>query len=112
MEFAVDFITEFDFASVPGGPDETEESFIFAIVHSLMGELHDLIVAEKTNSRPRTLFSSPRSLRTKLLTLINFCLFPEMPFRIRVKLLRVLNGHPACGGLLENLLRHHPGVKC
>lgn len=108
MEFAVDFITDFDPGSKPGGPDESEEGFIFSIVHSLMAELHDLIVAEKTNSRPRTLFSSTRSLRTKLLTLINFCLFPAMPLRIRVKLLRVLNSHPSCGDLLEHLLRQHP----
>jgi len=40
--------------------------------------------------------------------LINFCLFPEMPFRIRVRLLRVLHNHPGCGAVLECLLRHHP----
>ena len=31
-----------------------------------------------------------------------------MPFRIRVRLLRVLHNHPGCGPVLECLLRHHP----
>ena len=92
MDFAVDFITELDPAQ--GGPDEVEEHFIFSILQSLMCELHDILLSEKANSRPRTLFSSSRSLRVKLLTLINFCLFPEMPFRVRVRLLRVLHNHP------------------
>ena len=37
MEFAVDFITENE--PTANGPDETEENFMFSIVHSLMAEL-------------------------------------------------------------------------
>ena len=47
-------------------------------------------------------------MRAKLLTLINFCLFPEMAFRVLVKILRLLHNHSACEDILENLFRHHP----
>ena len=108
MEMAVDFITEFDPNANLKGPDEVEENFIFSIIQTLMAELQDILLAEKSNAKPKTLFSSTKSLRTKLLTLINFCLFPEMSFRIRMRLLRVLLNHHACRGILECLLHHYP----
>lgn len=37
VKFAVDFITENE--PTANGPDETEENFMFSIVHSLMAEL-------------------------------------------------------------------------
>ena len=60
IEFVVDLITEFDLSSNPDGPDELEENFTFNLIQSLIGELHDIILAEKANARPRTLFSSSR----------------------------------------------------
>jgi hypothetical protein len=108
MEFAVDFITEFDPLTNPIGPDEVEENFIFSVILTLMGELQDTLLADKSNTRPKTLFSNTKSLRTKLSTLINFCLFPEMPHRMCMRLLQVLQNQPACRDILKCLFFYHP----
>ena len=108
MEFAVDFITEFDPLTNPIGPDEVEENFIFSVMLTLMGELQDILLADKSNTRPKTLFSNTKSLRTKLSTLINFCLFPEMPHRMCMRLLQVLQNQPACRDILKCLFFYHP----
>merc|ERR1712141_191922 len=93
IDFAIDFILHCDTSdSNYLGPPKIEEDLIFNIISLSLDETKlglDVAMASES-TKLKGFYTNKQKLKTKLLSLINFCLSAAMPHRIRLRMVRHL----------------------
>ena len=111
INFSVDFFIHFNTERYGAkGPENYEEALIFSVTKLMLNDLQCYLNAgsESRNLAARALYPDRQALKTKLMSLINFCLSPELPLSIRLKMVKILCYENCSSTILKYLLNNNP----
>ena len=90
------------------GPQDHEEALIFSVAKLMLNDIQWFLDSSSKSSIRGALYTDRQALKTKLMSLINFCLCPEAVSHVRLRMVKSLCYEANIDLVLKYLLQGNP----